>query len=83
MAVRNFTYNGFFGELLDGTAPYLAMFVEWTRDPGVAVCACTDGHERRIPSFALVDFNERWVAPPDATIADWFGVPCTSADGLN
>lgn len=83
MAVRNFSYDGFAGQLLEGTTSYLATFVSWTRDPGVAVCACTDGVERRIPSFALVDFDERWVAPPGACIQDWFGIPCSSLDGAN
>ena len=52
--VRNFTYNGFMGQNLPGQAPYTATFIEWTTDPGVARCSCSDGRERLIPSFAFL-----------------------------
>lgn len=53
MVVKNFTYDGFAGRLTGGEAGYMAVFKEWTDDPGVAVCKCTDGKERLIPTFAL------------------------------
>jgi hypothetical protein len=51
--VKNFSYNGFMGQVLSGTAPYTAEFVEWTLDPGVALFQCSDGEVRLIPTFAL------------------------------
>lgn len=64
--VNNFEYNGFYGNVLDGKAPYKAQFINWTNDPGVALMKCTDGKERLIPSFAvdgLTDEVGRWVCP--------------------
>jgi hypothetical protein len=52
--VKNFTYNGFCGTELSGTAPYKAEFKEWTDDPGIAIFHCSDGKERHIPTFAIV-----------------------------
>lgn len=53
MKVKNFSYNGFMGKLLDGHASYEAKFKSWTNDPGVMVCSCSDGKDRLIPTFAL------------------------------
>ena len=52
--VENFSYNGFCGKSLSGVAPYEAEFLEWTQDPGIAKCACSDGVTRLIPTFAFV-----------------------------
>jgi len=52
--VENFLYNGFIVKPLPGKAYYQAAFKEWTRDPGVARCVCSDGEERLIPSCQLI-----------------------------
>ena len=57
MEVQNFSYNGFCGRTLKGKASYTAEFKEWTADPGIAICICSDGEERLIPSFALIGFD--------------------------
>jgi len=59
MRVINFSYNGFSGRVTGGYANYTAEFKEWTEDPGVAVCLCSDGVERLIPTFALEGFCEK------------------------
>jgi hypothetical protein len=78
-AVRNFEYNGVFGNILDGYAKYKAVFKYWASDPGIAVCECTDGLERLIPTFALKDFNvknyRKQTYENGKTI---FGMPCRS-----
>ncbi len=58
MRVKNFVYNGFSGKMTSGYASYTAEFKRWTEDPGIAVCACSDGKERLIPSFALDGFQK-------------------------
>lgn len=55
--VLNFVYNGLFGHKTGGYADYTAQFKEWTDDPGIALCVCSDGVERRIPTFALENFD--------------------------
>lgn len=57
MRVKNFNYNGFFCQCLKGYAKYTAEFKEWTDDPGIAVCVCSDGKERLIPSCQLEGFD--------------------------
>ena len=57
MKVHNFAYNGLFGRLTGGDAKYTAEFISWAEDPGVAICKCSDGQERTIPTFALDGFN--------------------------
>jgi hypothetical protein len=57
MKVKNFFYNGFFGRTTKGYAKYTAEFKSWTEDPGIAVCSCSDGEERLIPTFALEGFD--------------------------
>lgn len=52
--VKKFEYNGFFVSFTGGEADYTAEFKEWTPDPGVAICICSDGRERLIPTCALV-----------------------------
>jgi len=54
--VDNFTYDGFIVNPAKGKASYMAEFIQWTPDPGVALCKCSDGDVRRIPSCQLVGF---------------------------
>lgn len=56
--VRKFNYNGFHGKLMKGFAPYTAIFNQWSDDPGIAICSCSDGKKRYIPSFALDGVKE-------------------------
>lgn len=55
--VEKFEYNGFCVKAPKGgwnqIADYTAEFIEWTNDPGVAKCTCSDGKERLIPSCCL------------------------------
>ena len=83
MEIRKFKYNGFSGRINSGLAKYTAEFKEWTQDPGVAVCACSDGKERLIPSFAFVgftcrDFTEQVCEHP----IGYIGVACTDESYL-
>lgn len=61
--VEEFSYGGLFvGPKYnpDGTikiAPYTAEFKEWTTDPGMVICICSDGKERRIPTCQLQGFK--------------------------
>ena len=57
MKVENFSYNGFCGHATGGYASYTAEFKRWTEDPGVAVCSCSDGVERLIPTCFLKGFK--------------------------
>ena len=78
MKVKNFSYNGFCGSITGGYANYVAIFKEWTKDPGVAVCACSDGNDRLIPTFALEGFDLK--AYPEQSHEDmcYFGTPSKS-----
>lgn len=58
MLVENFFYNGLFVQRMGGYADYTATFKEWTEDPGIAVCECSDGKERLIPSCSLYGFDK-------------------------
>lgn len=51
--IENFEYNGFAVVAKYGIAPYKVKFDRWTNDPGIAVCICSDGEERRIPTCVL------------------------------
>lgn len=64
--VRNFDYDGFGGQLLEGDAPYTAELIEWTLDPGVGRFRCSDGKERLIPTFALPADHSEWEKPASA-----------------
>lgn len=55
--VSKFTYNGFFVNFHEGLADYTATFKNWTTDPGIANCNCSDGKERLIPSCCLIGFE--------------------------
>lgn len=79
MRVFNFVYNGFFGRNTGGYAEYTAEFVEWTKDPGITKCKCSDGEERLIPSFALENFDCASVPKQEYENAMCvFGTPCRS-----
>jgi len=58
MKVLKFTYNGITGKLGPGAADYEAEFLKWTDDPGIGVFSCSDGKERKIPTCAVVGFND-------------------------
>jgi hypothetical protein len=75
MKVINFSYNGFSGKLHEGFASFTAEFIKWSGDPGVAICACSDGVERHIPSFALLDQPKLPVQEKTGVI---FGIPSSS-----
>lgn len=51
--IQNFVYDGFAVHPKEGFASYRASFKEWTNDPGIAKCDCSDGKERLIPSCQL------------------------------
>lgn len=80
MKVKNFNYDGLFGRETGGYAEYTAWFSRWTEDPGVAVCLCSDGKERLIPTFALEDFRIKDY--PEQSISGcmifYKGTPCKS-----
>jgi hypothetical protein len=75
--VKTFEYNGFFVSFTGGEAVYTAEFKEWTTDPGIARCICSDGKERLIPSCALVGVmhNDLPVQPKSGVL---FGSPSKS-----
>ena len=52
--VENFKYNGFSVQSKPGIANYTAKFKNWTNDPGIALCECSDSKERLIPSCCLI-----------------------------
>ncbi len=79
MRVKNFSYNGFSGRMTGGYADYTAEFKNWTEDPGVAVCACSDSKERLIPTFALEGFKEEDYPKQNNDGKLWYvGPPCHS-----
>ena len=57
--VEEFKYNGFSVEPKSKKRgwgkfeSYTAEFKEWTNDPGIAICLCSDNIERLIPSCCL------------------------------
>jgi hypothetical protein len=81
MQVENFTYDGMFVYSAPGLAPYTAAFEEWSVDPGMARCKCSDGIYRLIPSCKLVGFNKEDYPiqkKPENINGFIFGVPCKS-----
>ena len=74
--IRNFSYGGFSGKLLNGFAKYKASFINWTGDPGIARMLCSDGVIRLIPTFALK--GKGYSLPYDATKKVMFGSPSKS-----
>ena len=77
MRVKNFEYNGFYCRDRKGYAKYTAEFKEWTDDPGIAVCICSDGKERLIPSCQLEGFNYE-LYPKQESTNILFGLPSHS-----
>ena len=77
MPVKNFEYNGLFITVFDGYTSYTAEFKEWTDDPGVAVCVCSDGYERLIPVCVLDDFDYNSYPKQKKTGLIW-GIPSHS-----
>lgn len=59
MLVKKFKYNGYFCTMSCEYADYTVTFKEWTKDPGVAICTCSDGEERRIPTCAIEGFDHK------------------------
>lgn len=51
--VRNFKYNGFYGELLPGYANYTISNPIKTSDPGIYKCVASNGETKYIPSYAI------------------------------
>lgn len=79
MKVLRFSYDGLFGRTTGGYAKYTAEFKEWTEDPGVAVCSCSDGKERLIPTFALEGFcEEDYPKQNNENKFFYIGKPCQS-----
>ena len=76
--VEEFTYNGFMGTHNPTIVmPYTARFEEWTTDPGIAVCLCSDGERRLIPTYALRDVDHDDL-PVQQKTGVLFGVPSNS-----
>ena len=76
--IRNFAYNGFFGKNLPGYMPCTAQFVEWTSDPGITRCMCSDSKERLIPTYALEGFDYEDYPEQEKT-GVYFGLPSSSS----
>lgn len=74
--IKNFSYGGFSGKLLNGFARYKASFINWTGDPGIARMLCSDGVIRLIPTFALK--GKGYSLPYDATKKVMFGASSRS-----
>lgn len=75
--VKNFSYNGFFVSFAGGEASYTAEFSEWTKDPGVARCKCSDGRMRLIPTCALIGVMHNDLPEQEKT-GMLFGTPSKS-----
>ena len=85
--IKKFEYNGFMGQLFnekgkDGVyapviAPYTAHFIRWTSDPGIGLFKCSDGHNRLIPTFAIMNFSPRDL-PAQRKTGVLFGQPSSS-----
>ena len=81
MKVENFSYDGFGGRATGGYASYTAEFKCWTEDPGVAVCSCSDGKERLIPTCYLDGFKMSDYPKQDTENKEFYvGEPCSSDD---
>ncbi len=77
--VKEFDYNGLFVNFTGGEASYTAEFSEWTRDPGIIRCKCSDGKERLIPSCALVGLKYKDLpGQTDMIEGMFFGLPSSS-----
>ena len=75
--VIKFKYNGFSVTFLTGYATYTAEFKQWTNDPGIALCTCSDGKERLIPSCCL-EGDKEILPKQDMSNKVLFGTPSKS-----
>jgi len=75
--VERFHYNGFSVESLKGLTKYTADFKEWTNDPGIALCTCSDGNERLIPTCCLIGDKSK-LPTQDLSKKVYFGTPSRS-----
>lgn len=73
--IQRFTYNGFMGNTQPGLAKYTAKFNSWTNDPGVAKMDCSDGKQRLIPTFAIIDYKKDDFPQQDYSKKVLFGQP--------
>ena len=86
MRVIDFVYNGFTVAMKKSVASFTAEFKSWTTDPGIMLCNCSDGHERRIPTCCLIGFRKEDFPSQDTGKAKrearksgiFFGIPSTS-----
>ena len=76
--VENFVYNSFSVQSKPGIANYTATFKEWTNDPGIMVCNCSDGKKRLIPSCCLINATENSFPKQDLSNKVYFGQPSKS-----
>jgi len=77
--VVRFKYNGLFVKSQNSIASYTAKFKNWTEDPGICRCVCSDGLERLIPSCCLVGFNRsEYPKQVYENKPMTIGIPCTS-----
>jgi len=75
--VENFKYNGFIILTKLGLANYIAKFKNWTNDPGITLCECSDNIERLIPSCCLIG-NKSNLPKQDMSNKILFGQPSKS-----
>lgn len=75
--IKNFKYNGFGVEHIKGIAKYMAKFLKWSGDPGVAIMECSDHKTRHIPTCAIIGYQ---IIIVDNTYNDGtiFGMPSKS-----
>lgn len=84
LKIRNFIYNGFYGQEKSGYTKYTGKFIKWTNDAGIAEIECSDGKHRYIPSWAITDSNTLLPPQPDYKKMKeegtfmWFGYPSHS-----
>lgn len=76
--IQNFSYNGFYGKLLKGIAPYMAKFKKWTKDPGIALFECSNRTMLLIPTFALKGLKRHPLPKQDMTNRVIIGSPSHS-----
>lgn len=76
--IRNFQYNGFFGQELPGYTKYEAVSLEKTNDPGVYRAKTSTGKEKYIPSFAIEGVQILYKINDSQERPDLFGVASNS-----
>jgi hypothetical protein len=76
--VEPFIYNGFSVQSSKKPVNYTAKFINWTQDPGIVVCECSDGKERLIPSCCLIGFKSIDYPLQDYTNKQLLGRPSNS-----